>query len=88
MTVVVVTPRDELAEAIIGQLLPHPMGIVRAQRCYRFFDVTGGVPEAFAFRDVDGEVLTEYRTFQTLDAAKSWVAEDAKQAEHRVEQAR
>jgi hypothetical protein len=77
MTVVVVTPRGKVAEAIAKQLLPNPIAIVTAQCCYHFFNVIDGGVEPFAFRDLDGEMLAEYRTFPTLEAAKAWVGEDA-----------
>lgn len=78
MTVVVVTPRGKVAEAIVKQLLPNPIAIVSGPRVYHFFDVLDDVAgEPFAFRDLDGELLTEYRTFSTFEAAKAWVSQDA-----------
>jgi hypothetical protein len=85
MTVVVVTPRGKTAEAIVRQLLPRSIVTLTAQCCYHFFDVVGGgPPESFTFTDIDGEVLTEYRTLETLEAAESWVSEDAerRRSEH------
>jgi hypothetical protein len=57
--------------------LGNPIAIVTAQCCYHFFNVIDGGAEPFAFRDLDGEMLAEYRTFPTLEAAKAWVDEDA-----------
>lgn len=88
MIVVVATMRGKLAEALVTQLLPRPIAIVTAQRCYHFFDVAGEAAEPFVFTDLDGEVLTEYQTFPTLEAAKAWVTDDAEQREHRAERAR
>ena len=79
MTVVVVTPRGQMAEALVTQLLPSDIVIRTATCFYSFFDVLDGDTDQFAFADVDGEVLTEYRTFPTLEAARTWVADDADQ---------
>lgn len=85
MTVVVVTPRGKTAEAIVRQMLPGCSVTLTAQCCYHFFDMNGCRPESFTFRDCDGEVLTEYRTFETLEAAESWVSQDADRRRARSE---
>lgn len=78
MTVVVVTPRGKAAEALVKQLLPSPVVLVTATCCYSFFTLADGADvEPFAFRDCGGELLTEYRTFPTLEAAHAWVSDDA-----------
>lgn len=67
-----------MAEAIAKHLLPSPIAIVTAQCCYHFFNVIDGDTDQFTFTDpLDGELLTEYRTFPTLEAAHAWVSDDA-----------
>jgi hypothetical protein len=76
MTVVIVTPRGKKAEAVVKQLLPNPIAIVAGLRVYHFFSVVGDTAPDVALADLDGEVLTEFKTFPTLDAAKAWVDAD------------
>jgi hypothetical protein len=77
MIVVVVPPRGQAAEALVRQLLPSQIVLVTATCCYSFFTVGDDAPaEPFAFADVDGKPLTEYRTFDTLDSARAWTHDD------------
>ena len=73
MIVVVRTPRGQAAEALVRSLLPS-----RAVLVTPTVSTSDDTPvEAFAFRDSDGKLLTEYRTFPSLEAARGWVSDDA-----------
>jgi hypothetical protein len=78
VTVVVVTPRGKRMQSLVKQLLPNPIATVAGPRVYFFFDVVGDSSPDFVLTDLDGEVLTEYRTFPTLEAARAWVSADTK----------
>ena len=77
MTVVVITPRGKRAQSIVKQLLPNPIAIVSGPRVYFFFNVVGDSVPDHAFTDLDGETLTEFKTFPTFEAARAWVREDS-----------
>ena len=78
MKVIVVTnPLDE-AEVFASQFLPETPRIARSgDRIYRFYlcDLSQG----FGFTDLSGQPLIDVHTFDTMQAAVSWVKEDARQ---------
>jgi hypothetical protein len=76
MTVVVITPRGQRAESLVAQLMPNPIAILAGPRVYHFFDVVGENVADVAFTDLDGEILTEFKTFPTYAAAREWVDQD------------
>ena len=78
MITVIATSRGEIAEKIMSAMLPTESVILTASRRYAFYDI-GGDAGQFEFLDVDGEVLTEYHSFATLEAAQAWVTADARE---------
>jgi hypothetical protein len=78
MIVVVRTPRGKAAEALVRRLLPSRIVLVTPTGCYSLFTVDDATPvDPFAFKDpADGEVLAEYRAFDTFEQARVWVRED------------
>jgi hypothetical protein len=79
MIAVVVTPRSKVADSLVSQLLPSAMVIVGANRRYAVFEARDSKLDDFSFTDpIDGALLTECHTFQSLSAAKAWIAEDVR----------
>lgn len=74
VTVLVTTDADRFASV----LLPPTNAVERGGgRLYSFYG-TGPNP-LMRYDDIDGQNVVESRTFETLEDARTWVAEDVRQ---------